>query len=119
MLETGSNLLFSVEVLPKFWVRDFLAHLVLSGLIFLMARNFIVYAIAYLLLMAILHVSNALKMVILGSPIMPDDFISVRNMFMLFSGWKLWLMILMLIVPLGALVSMIHWRKCVHGSACH
>ena len=97
VLEVAGKMLFSVEVLPQFWARDFFAHLVLSGLIFLMARNFIIYAIAYLLLMAILHISNNLKMVILGSPIMPDDFISVRNMFMLFNDWKLWLMVLMLI----------------------
>ena len=110
LLETVSNLLFDVEVLPRFWIRDFLAHLVLSSLIYLMARNFRIYAIAYLAVVTILHVSNALKMVILGSPMMPDDFISVRNMFMLFSGWKFWVMVLMLVVPLGALAAMIHWR---------
>ena len=108
LLETVSNLLFDVEVLPRFWIRDFLAHLVLSSLIYLMARNFRIYAIAYLAVVTILHVSNALKMVILGSPMMPDDFISVRNMFMLFSGWKFWVMVLMLVVPLGALAAMIH-----------
>ena len=111
VLEMAGRMLFSVEVQPRFWVRDFLAHLVLSGLIFLMARNFTVYAVAYLLLMTLLHISNNLKMVILGGPIMPDDFISVRNMFMLFSDWKLWLMVLMLTLPLVALASMIHWKK--------
>lgn len=110
LLEAGSNLFFDVEVLPRFWIRDFLAHLLLSTLIYLMAHNFRRYAIAYLLLVSILHVSNALKMAILGSPMMPDDFISVRNMFMLFSGWKFWAMVLMLVVPLGALAAMIHWR---------
>jgi len=111
VLEISSKMLFSVEVLPQFWIRDFFAHLALSGLIFLMARNFFVYAIAYLLLMAILHISNGLKMVVLGSPIMPDDFISVRNMFMLFNDWKLWVMVLMLVAPLLVLISMIHWKK--------
>jgi len=111
VLEMAGRMLFSVEVLPRFWIRDFFAHLVFSGLIFLMARNFTVYAIAYLLLMTLLHISNNLKMVILGGPIMPDDFISVRNMFMLFSDWKLWLMVLMLTLPLVALASMIHWKK--------
>ncbi|MGD9096406.1 MAG: sulfatase-like hydrolase/transferase, partial [Chromatiales bacterium] len=110
ILEAGSNLFFDVEVLPRFWIRDFLAHLLLSSVIYLMARNFRTYAIAYALVMTILHVSNALKMVILGSPMMPDDFISVRNMFMLFSGWKFWIMVLMLAVPLTALAAMIHWR---------
>ena len=110
ILEAASNLLFDVEVLPRFWIRDFLAHLLLSAIIYLMARNFRTYAIAYALLVTILHVSNALKMVILGSPMMPDDFISVRNMFMLFSGWKFWIMVLMLAVPLTALAAMIHWR---------
>ena len=111
VLEAAGKMLFSVEVLPKFWVRDFFAHLVFSGLIFLMARNFKLYAIAYLLLMTLLHISNNLKMVILGGPIMPDDFISARNMFMLFNDWKLWLMVLMLTLPLAALASMIHWKK--------
>jgi phosphoglycerol transferase MdoB-like AlkP superfamily enzyme len=110
ILEAGSNLFFDVEVLPRFWIRDFLAHLLLSSVIYLMARNFRTYAIAYALVVTILHVSNALKMVILGSPMMPDDFISVRNMFMLFSGWKFWIMVLMLAVPLTALAAMIHWR---------
>ena len=110
ILEAGSNLFFDVEVLPRFWIRDFLAHLLLSSVIYLMARNFRTYAIAYALVVTILHVSNALKMVILGSPMMPDDFISVRNMFMLFSGWKFLVMVLMLVVPLGALAAMIHWR---------
>ena len=111
VLEGTGRMLFSVEVLPRFWIRDFFAHLVFSGLIFLMARNFTVYAIAYLLLMTLLHISNNLKMVILGGPIMPDDFISVRNMFMLFNDWKLWLMVLMLVLPLIALLSMVHWKK--------
>ena len=111
VLEGTGRMLFSVEVLPRFWIRDFFAHLVFSGLIFLMARNFTVYAIAYLLLMTLLHISNNLKMVILGGPIMPDDFISVRNMFMLFNDWKLWLMVLMLVLPLIALLRMDHWKK--------
>ena len=40
LLEAGGSLLFDVEVLPRFWLRDFVAHLLLSTLIFLMARNF-------------------------------------------------------------------------------
>ena len=111
VLEISGRQMFSVEVLPQFWTRDFIAHFVISALMFLMARNFLIYAIAYLLLMTILHVSNGLKMAILGSPIMPDDFLSVRNMFMLFSDWKQWLMVLMLGVPLVALASMIQWKK--------
>ena len=64
----------------------------------MMAKNFRIFALAYLLLVITLHLGNALKMMVLGSPVMPDDFVAMRNMLMLFEGWKFVGMVLMVVV---------------------
>ena len=109
-VESASAWLFSVQVMPKSWLRDVGAHLVLAVLLYAMAKGFRAFAVTYLLLVVTLHLGNALKMVILGSPVMPDDFIAMRNMLLLFEGWKFAGMLLMVGLPVAALLATIHWR---------
>ena len=110
-VEFASIQFFSVAVRPQNWTRDIGAHLLFAFLLYPMARSFRAFAFTYFLLIVSLHLGNALKMIILGSPVMPDDFIAMRNMLMLFDGWKLVGMLLMVGLPAAVLISMIHWRS--------
>lgn len=91
--------------------RDLAAHLLVGAVLFSLARDFRAFAIAFVALLLAFHLSNALKVAILGAPIMPDDFVSVRNLFMLVDGWRLAGIVLMVAVPSLLLVRMIEWRK--------
>ena len=109
-VEFASARLFSVQVMSQSWLRDVGAHLAFAVMLYAMAKSFRAFAVAYFLLVVTLHLGNALKMVILGSPVMPDDFIAMRNMLLLFDGWKLMGMVLMVGLPAVALLGMIRWR---------
>lgn len=100
---------FNVSVFPSTWWKDYLLHLALGIGLFSVCRSFKLWAVAYALFITLLQVCNALKLLILGSPVMPDDFLAVRNMFHLFGGWRLWTMWLMLLLPSVALVLAITW----------
>ena len=65
----------------------------------------------YTLIVVILQISNALKLMVLGSPIMPDDVSGVTNMLHLFKDWRLPLIILAIFLPLVSLGYAIAWRK--------
>ena len=111
LLEFIKGYYFDVRVWPGTWSKDVTAHLVLAALLYAMARSLKTYGLAYLLVASLFHISNALKMTTLGTPIMPDDFAAASNMFFLFDDWRLVAMVLALTVPLLALLVMIHWRK--------
>ncbi len=110
-IELVSTWLFSVQVRPESWIRDITAHSFFAAFLYAMARNLRTFAVAYLVLICSLHLGNALKMAILGSPVMPDDFIAMSNMLLLFDGWRFVGAVVMVGLPIAALMAMIHWRK--------
>ncbi len=83
---------FGLTVWDDVWIRDGFIHVMFGGLLFNLCRGFWPWAAAYTVLITVLQISNALKYSVLGSPIMPDDFIGFVNMFMLFDDWRLWAM---------------------------
>lgn len=107
----GMDLLFSVKPGSKAFPADLIAHLLIATLLFLMSHNLTRFVLGTIALFTVLTLGNALKMTILGGPVMPDDFVSARNMLMLLDGWQLGGAILMLVVPAALLGWMIAWRR--------
>lgn len=99
------------------WLRDLLAHLLLGGVLFAMARGVLRFGVAMVLLFTAFTLGNALKLALLGGPVMPDDFSAARNLFMLLDGWQLWGSAAMLALPLAGLAWMFAWRSARLGRA--
>ncbi len=93
------------------WLRDLLAHLLLGGVLFLMARSVPRFAVAMAVLFSAFTAGNAIKLAVLGGPVMPDDFVAAKNLFLLLDGWQLWGSVAMLALPLAGLLWMFAWRR--------
>ncbi|HAF55421.1 MAG TPA: sulfatase, partial [Thauera sp.] len=93
------------------WVRDLLAHLLIGALLFLMAGSMLRFGVAMVVLFSAFTLGNAIKLAVLGGPVMPDDFSAARNLFMLLDGWQLWGSAALLALPLSALLWMFAWRR--------
>ncbi|NCA68847.1 MAG: LTA synthase family protein [Sphingobacteriia bacterium] len=105
------GLLFNATPGPQAWRADLLAHLLLAALLFGMAHNLRRFILGTLALFTTLTLGNALKLSILGGPLMPDDFLAARNMLLLLDGWQLVGAVLMVVVPAFLLWWMIAWRR--------
>lgn len=88
-----------------------LAHVLIGVVLFAMARSVVRFAVAVGVLFSAFTLANALKLAILGGPVMPDDFVAAKNLFLLLEGWQLWGSVAMLALPLGALAWMFAWRS--------
>jgi phosphoglycerol transferase MdoB-like AlkP superfamily enzyme len=104
-------LLFQVQPWPVTYLKDLSAHVLLGALLFGMSRTLPSFMLATGALFTALTVGSAMKLTILGSPVMPDDFAAARNMFMLLGGWQLTGAILMVSLPVVLLAWMIAWRR--------
>ncbi len=93
------------------WLRDLVAHLALGSVLFLMARSLPRFAVAMVVLFSAFTAGNAIKLAVLGGPIMPDDFTAAKNLFLLLDGWQLWGSVAMLAFPLAGLLWMFAWRQ--------
>lgn len=93
------------------WGHDLFAHLLLAGVLFAMARNTLRFALTTIVLLSAFTFANAMKIAVLGAPIMPDDFIAARNLFLLLDGWQLWAGIAMIALPVGLFAWMFAWRQ--------
>lgn len=93
------------------WSCDLSMHLLLGALLFGMARSLRRFVVAMAVLFSAFTLGNALKLAVLGGPLMPDDFIAARNLFLLLEGWQFWGSVAMLVVPLALLLWMFAWRQ--------
>ncbi|MEN3973987.1 LTA synthase family protein [Emcibacter sp. SYSU 3D8] len=73
-------------------------HLLLGGLLLAMSRNRITFLLLMTAVMALLHIGNAIKLSILGGPLMPDDALAIRSLLLLLKGWWLTLAISFLVL---------------------
>lgn len=96
---------------PGAWLRDLPAHLLVGAALFAMARSIASFAVAMVLLFSAFTLGNALKLAVLGGPVMPDDFSAAKNLFLLLDGWQLWGSAAMLALPLAGLAWMFAWRS--------
>ncbi len=93
------------------WLRDLGAHWLLGGVLLLMARSLRRFALAMVVVFSAFTAGNAIKLALLGGPVMPDDFVAAKNLFLLLEGWQLWGSVLMLLLPVLALAWMFGWRQ--------
>ncbi len=93
------------------WLRDLVAHLLIGALLFMMARNLLRFAVAMAVVFSAFTAGNAIKLAVLGGPVMPDDFLAARNLFLLLEGWQLWGSVALLALPIAALLWMFAWRR--------
>ncbi|MGA9572735.1 MAG: LTA synthase family protein, partial [Lysobacterales bacterium] len=91
--------------------RDLLANLLLGAVIYILSRSLAWFLPAIAVLMAALHLANAGKVVVLGGPMMPDDVLAVRNLFMLLEGWQLAGVVVVVTAPFILLAFAIAWRS--------
>lgn len=105
------DLLFEVSPGPEAFQADLIAHLMIGTLLYGMSSSLVRFALATAALFSALTLGNALKMSILGGPLMPDDFVAAKNMFLLLDGWQLAGAALMVTVPAILLWWMIAWRR--------
>jgi phosphoglycerol transferase MdoB-like AlkP superfamily enzyme len=105
------NLLFDVKPGAQAVRQDLIAHLVIGALLFGMARSLPRFMLGAAALFTTLTLGNALKISILGGPLMPDDFVAAKNMFLLLDGWQLLGAIAMVALPALLLWWMVAWRK--------
>lgn len=109
-----------VSLRPEAIPADLGLHLVLAVLLLSMARNRWTFLVLMAVLMALLHIGNAIKLAVLGGPIMPDDALALRSLLLLLSGWWFALAALFLAVMGGALVlafDLRPWRARIAAGA--
>lgn len=102
---------FNVSLYDQAIPRDLAANLILGAILYAITRNLRWYLPTIAVVMAVIHLSNAGKIIVLGSPIMPDDFLAVRNLFLLLEGWQLFAVIAIVVIPLLLLLAMTAWRR--------
>ncbi|UHD15938.1 LTA synthase family protein [Thiocapsa bogorovii] len=109
--QAAMDLLFEVKPGPEAFRADLIAHLMIGTLLYGMSSNLVRFALATAALFTALTLGNALKMSILGGPLMPDDFVAAKNMLLLLEGWPLAGAVLMVAVPTILLWWTIAWRR--------
>lgn len=67
---------------------DLALHLLLAVALLNLARSRGTFVALLLVVMTFLHVGNALKITILGGPLMPDDALAARSLFLILEGWQ-------------------------------
>ncbi len=90
--------------------RDLLGNLIVIGVLWLLiGHRWKTLAIACLIITGF-QVANGLKLLTLGVPISPDDFINIANVIHLLEGFKKVFALAVLILPALALAYAIRWR---------
>lgn len=78
--------LLGVRVSGALYRADLTLHLALAVLLLAITRNRVAYAVLLVLLMGLIHLGNAMKIAILGGPVMPDDVMAARSLFLILEG---------------------------------
>lgn len=110
LLQGLSAWIFDVSLYRNALPRDLVANLLLGAVIYILSRNLAWYLPAVAFLMAALHLANAGKVVVLGGPMMPDDLLTVGNLFLLLDGWQLLGIVAIVVVPAALLALAFAWR---------
>lgn len=100
-----------LNLLDQFWYRDFNGNLMVSlvclGLTQSLYRTLVLSTVVIIIFQAV----NAGKLVVLGTPISPDDFINAKNLFILWEGVLRWGVIALAIIPLVILIALTRWKR--------
>jgi hypothetical protein len=104
LFQAAAAIFFGIELDPGAAWADLGLHLALGGLVLAMSRSRRSFLVLMAAIMALLHIGNAIKLSILGGPLMPDDALALRSLLLLLKGWWLVLaagFLVLLAVALG------------------
>jgi hypothetical protein len=90
---------------------DLLANVIVGCGLFALSRNLFGFSLLFLSFIAALNFSNAAKLKFFGTPIMPDDFVAVKNLFLLFKGWQLLALTGVVFFLLVLLIAVTRWKS--------
>lgn len=104
-----ADVLFGVTLQPVAIPADLAFHCVAALVLRALSRNTPVFLALLTVLMGVVHLGNAMKIAILGGPIMPDDMASLRSLLLLLEGGWLALALgafALLVALLGAALTL-------------
>jgi phosphoglycerol transferase MdoB-like AlkP superfamily enzyme len=101
LFQWAASAFFGVALYSGAPWADLGLHLVLGALLLAMSRNRWTFLLMMATIMALLHIGNAIKLSILGGPLMPDDTLALRTLLMLLKGWWLALAVGFLLLLAG------------------
>lgn len=119
-LQFAASHFLGTELRPGAVYADLGFHMVLGVLLLAMARNRWTFLVLMSAIMVLLHIGNAIKISVLGGPIMPDDVLALRSLLLLLSGWQLVLAIGFLLLMAGAIAMAVNlrpWRGHIAAAA--
>jgi len=82
----SAYILSGATLQPEAYATDLAFHLVFAAIVLGLARNLWTYFALMGLLMTLLHLGNAAKIAILGSPLQPDDALAASALFLILEG---------------------------------
>lgn len=112
LIQVISQAVFAVAPETAAMPRDLAAHLLLAALCYGLSAGRLTLALpAVAALVAALNLCNAGKIAFYGTPVMPDDFLALYNLFLLLTGWQLAGAVTIVVLPITLLLAMVGWRK--------
>ena len=111
LIQIVSQVIFHVAIEKGAIARDLAAHLLLAVVCYSLAGRLGRALPAIACLIAALNLCNAGKIQFYGTPVMPDDFLALRNLFLLLTGWQLVAVVIIVFLPIVLLLFMVSWRR--------
>lgn len=111
LIQGISHFIFHVAPEPAALPQDLAAHLLFAIICYSLSGRLRFTLPTVAAFVAALNLCNAGKIQFYGTPVMPDDFIALPNLFMLLTGWQLAGAIAIVVVPFALLLLMINWRR--------
>lgn len=111
LIQVISREVFHVSLETAALPGDLAAHLVLAVICYSLSGRLSLVLPAIACLIAALNLCNAGKIQFYGTPVMPDDFLALRNLFLLLTGWQLVGVVVIVFLPISLLFVMISWRQ--------
>lgn len=103
--------LMNVPLDAKYWLRDYLGNLVFAGIGWLLIRRFWPTVLFAGFTLTGFHLINAGKLLVLGVPGSPDDFINIANLYHLAEGLQRVVVIAIAATPFLLLGAFTRWRS--------
>ena len=111
LIQGISHFIFHVAPEPAALPQDLAAHLIFAVICCSLSGRLRFTLPTVAAFVAALNLCNAGKIQFYGTPVMPDDFIALPNLFLLLTGWQLVGAIAIVVVPFALLLLMMSWRR--------
>ena len=111
LIQGISHFIFHVTPESAALPKDLAAHLIFAAICYSLSGRLRFTLPTVAAFVAAINLGNAGKIQFYGTPVMPDDFIALPNLFMLLTGWQLVGAIAIVVVPFALLLLMLSWRR--------